>query len=46
LRDLDTGNILFSTEKGGIFVQSSRRFYVRLRGWAMPWHSRKSMVAG
>jgi autotransporter strand-loop-strand O-heptosyltransferase len=29
LRDLDTGNILFSTDKGGVFVQSSKRFYVR-----------------
>jgi autotransporter strand-loop-strand O-heptosyltransferase len=29
LRDLDTGNILFEAKRGGIFVASSKRYFVR-----------------
>ncbi len=29
IRDLDTGNILFTSEKDNVFIQSSKRFYVR-----------------
>jgi len=31
LRDLDAGNILFETDKGGVFVNSSKRYFVRFR---------------
>jgi len=31
LRDLDTGNILFETKNGGVFVNSAKRFFVRFR---------------
>ena len=31
IRDLDTGNILFETNKGGVFVQSAKRYFVRFR---------------
>src|SRR5580692_10228418 len=27
LRDLDAGNILFETDKGGVFVNSSKRYF-------------------
>jgi autotransporter strand-loop-strand O-heptosyltransferase len=29
LRDLDTGNILFTTNRGGTFIMSAKRYYVR-----------------
>ena len=31
LRDLDTGNILFQSSKGGVFVNSAKRYFVRFR---------------
>ena len=31
LRDLDTGNILFETTKGDVFVNSSKRYFIRFR---------------
>ena len=31
LRDLDTGNILFQTDKGGVYVNSSKRYFIRFR---------------
>jgi autotransporter strand-loop-strand O-heptosyltransferase len=29
LRDLDTGNILFETDKDGVFVSSAKRYFIR-----------------
>jgi autotransporter strand-loop-strand O-heptosyltransferase len=31
LRDLDTGNILFESSAGGVFVSSTKRYYIRFR---------------
>jgi autotransporter strand-loop-strand O-heptosyltransferase len=31
LRDLDTGNILFETQRGGSFIASAKHYYVRFR---------------
>lgn len=31
IRDLDTGNILFETQRGGTFIASAKRYYVRFR---------------
>jgi len=31
LRDLGTGNILFQTNKGGVYVNSSKRYFIRFR---------------
>jgi autotransporter strand-loop-strand O-heptosyltransferase len=31
LRDLDTGNILFETTKGDVFVNSTKRYFIRFR---------------
>jgi autotransporter strand-loop-strand O-heptosyltransferase len=31
LRDLDTGNVLFETSKGGVFINSAKRYFVRFR---------------
>jgi autotransporter strand-loop-strand O-heptosyltransferase len=31
LRDLDTGNILFQSNKGGVFVNSTKRYFIRFR---------------
>ena len=31
LRDLDTGNILFQSDKGGVFVASTKRYFIRFR---------------
>jgi autotransporter strand-loop-strand O-heptosyltransferase len=31
LRDLDTGNVLFETQRGGAFIASAKRYYVRFR---------------
>ena len=31
LCDIDTGNILFETNKGGVFVNSSKRYFIRFR---------------
>jgi autotransporter strand-loop-strand O-heptosyltransferase len=31
LRDLDTGNILFESSRGGVFVNSAKRYFVRFR---------------
>jgi autotransporter strand-loop-strand O-heptosyltransferase len=31
LRDLDTGNILFQSSKGGVSINSSKRYFVRFR---------------
>ncbi len=29
LRDLDTGNVLFETDRGGVTIQSAKRYFVR-----------------
>ncbi len=29
LRDLDTGNVLFTSDRGGVTIQSAKRYYVR-----------------
>ena len=31
LRDLDTGNIIFESRRGGVFVNSAKRYFVRFR---------------
>ena len=31
LRDLDTGNILFQSNNGGVFVSSTKRYFIRFR---------------
>ena len=31
LRDLDTGNIIFQSSKGGVFIHSAKRYFVRFR---------------